>query len=106
MRVPCTFKKKHGFIVLDQIRTIDKERFIRNLGVIDSKAQLEVVSVLQRNVYILTQKHGFRAEQRPELEAPPANRRSARVSFREYSGMYFEMYPIVTFQNVDKNSGP
>jgi len=47
-RVPCTFRKKHGHIVLDQIRTIDKERLIRKLGAIDSKAQLEVVSVLQR----------------------------------------------------------
>ena len=47
-RVPCIVRKKHGNIVLDQIRTIDKERLIRKLGTIDSKAQLEVVSVLQR----------------------------------------------------------
>lgn len=47
-RVPCVFRKKHGYIVLDQLRTIDKERLIRRLGSIDSNAQLEVVSVLQR----------------------------------------------------------
>ncbi|MCJ8501651.1 type II toxin-antitoxin system PemK/MazF family toxin [Desulfatitalea sp. M08but] len=47
-RVSCTFRKKHGHIVLDQIRTIDKEHLIRKLGTIDSKAQLEVVSVLQK----------------------------------------------------------
>lgn len=47
-RVSCTFRKKGGYVVLDQIRTIDKERLIRKLGTIDSKAQLEVVSVLQR----------------------------------------------------------
>ncbi len=47
-RVPCTFKKKHGHIVLDQIRTIDKERLLRKLGTIDSKAQLETLSVLQK----------------------------------------------------------
>lgn len=47
-RVSCTFRKKHGHIVLDQIRTIDKERLVRRLGTIDSKAQLEVVSVLQK----------------------------------------------------------
>ena len=46
-RVPCVFRKKDGHIVLDQIRTIDKGRFIRKLGTIDSRAQLEVVSVLQ-----------------------------------------------------------
>ncbi|WP_031387206.1 type II toxin-antitoxin system PemK/MazF family toxin [Desulfonatronum thiodismutans] len=47
-RVPCTFKKKHGHIVLDQIRTIDKERLVKKLGTIDPKVQLEVSSVLQR----------------------------------------------------------
>ena len=47
-RVPCTFKKKKGQIVLDQIRTIDKVRLIKKLGTIDSKIQLEVVTVLQR----------------------------------------------------------
>lgn len=46
-RVTCTFRKKNGQIVLDQIRTIDKERLIKKLGTIDPKAQLEVVSVLQ-----------------------------------------------------------
>jgi mRNA interferase MazF len=47
-RVSCTFKKKQGHIVLDQIRTIDKTRLIKRLGTIDSKAQSDVVSVLQR----------------------------------------------------------
>ena len=47
-RVPCIFRKKHGHIVLDQIRTIDQKRLIRKLGTIHSKVQLEVVSVLQR----------------------------------------------------------
>ena len=47
-RVTCTFRKKQGQIVLDQIRTLDKSRLIRKLGAIDSKAQLEVISTLQR----------------------------------------------------------
>jgi mRNA interferase MazF len=47
-RVSCRFRKKTGQIVLDQIRTIDKSRLIKRLGTIDSKAQLDVVSVLQR----------------------------------------------------------
>ena len=47
-RVSCIFKKKKGHIVLDQIRTIDKTRLSKRLGTIDSKAQLDVVSVLQR----------------------------------------------------------
>jgi mRNA interferase MazF len=40
-RVSCTFRKKQGQIVLDQIRTIDKKRLIKKLGTIDSKAQLD-----------------------------------------------------------------
>ena len=47
-RVSCTFRKKKGHIVLDQVRTIDKTRLIKRLGTIDSKAQLDVVSVLQQ----------------------------------------------------------
>jgi mRNA interferase MazF len=47
-RVSCRFRKKSGQIVLDQIRTIDKSHLIRKLGTIDSKAQSDVVSVLQR----------------------------------------------------------
>jgi mRNA interferase MazF len=47
-RVSCAFRKKQGQIVLDQVRTVDKERLIQKLGTIDSKAQLDVISVLQR----------------------------------------------------------
>ena len=47
-RVSCTFQKKKGQIVLDQIRTIDKARLIKKLGTIDSEDQLEVISMLQQ----------------------------------------------------------
>jgi len=47
-RVSCTFRKKQGQIVLDQIRTIDKMRLVKKLGTIDPQAQLDVISVLQR----------------------------------------------------------
>ena len=47
-RIPCEFKKKKGHIVLDQIRTIDKKRLIKNLGTLDAETQLKVISVLQR----------------------------------------------------------
>ena len=47
-RVSCTFRKKQGQIVLDQMRTVDKARLIQKLGTIDSKAQLDVISVLQK----------------------------------------------------------
>jgi len=47
-RVSCKFKKKKGQIVLDQIRTIDKTRLVKQLGSINPETQLEVISVLQR----------------------------------------------------------
>ena len=47
-RISCEFKKKKGYIVLDQIRTIDKKRMIKNLGTLDAETQLKVISVLQR----------------------------------------------------------
>jgi mRNA interferase MazF len=47
-RISCTFKKKKGQIVIDQIRTIDKSRLIKRLGTIDPNTQLEVIAVLQR----------------------------------------------------------
>ena len=47
-RISCTFKKKKGQIVLDQIRTIDKTRLVKKLGTIDPETQLKVISTLQR----------------------------------------------------------
>jgi len=47
-RVPCTFRRKKGQIVLDQIRTIDKARLVKKLGSIDPSTQLEVIRVLQQ----------------------------------------------------------
>lgn len=47
-RVSCTFKKKKGQIVLDQIRTIDKKRLVKKLGAIDPETQLKVITILQR----------------------------------------------------------
>ena len=45
-RVPLTFQGKSGWIVLDQIRTIDKCRVINKLGELNSKQIAEVKNVL------------------------------------------------------------
>lgn len=45
-RVKCNFRGKAGKIVLDQIRTIDKSRLIKRLGVIDAVTQKSVLKVL------------------------------------------------------------
>ena len=47
-RISCTFKKKKGQIVLDQVRTIDKTRLVKKLGTIDPGTQLKVITTLQR----------------------------------------------------------
>ena len=44
--VACAFKGKHGQVVLDQIRTIDKVRLVKKLGRLDKQTQDEVLSVL------------------------------------------------------------
>ena len=46
-RVTCIFRGTKGQIVLDQIRTVDKARLIKILGVIDDKSQYEVIQILQ-----------------------------------------------------------
>jgi mRNA interferase MazF len=46
-RVPCTFQGKKGQVVLDQIRTIDKERLVKKLGTISSNVQKNILNILQ-----------------------------------------------------------
>jgi mRNA interferase MazF len=46
MRVTCRFQGKDGQIVVDQIRTIDKSRLIKQLGSISAASQSAVLSVL------------------------------------------------------------
>ena len=37
-RVACRFQKRDGFVVLDQLRTVDAQRLVRRLGRLSSKA--------------------------------------------------------------------
>ncbi len=45
-RVACRFKGKSGQVVLDQLRTIDKERLAKRLGRIDPRVAEAVLLVL------------------------------------------------------------
>ena len=47
MRVPVTFNKKKGVIILDQIRTIDKSRIVKYLGSIDQKSGILSLKILR-----------------------------------------------------------
>ena len=46
-RIPCHFENKPGLIVLDQIRTVDRERLIRRLGSLPSSTLESVLGVLR-----------------------------------------------------------
>lgn len=46
-RISCTFQGKKGQIILDQIRTVDKERLVKKLGTISKIAQSNVLNILQ-----------------------------------------------------------
>ncbi len=45
-RVPVRFKGKSGQIVLDQIRTVDKQRLVKRMGTIDNATQGHVLALL------------------------------------------------------------
>jgi mRNA interferase MazF len=45
-RIPLTFQRKKGQIVLDQIRTVDKTRLAKRLGKLDKNTAARVLTVL------------------------------------------------------------
>lgn len=47
-RVPCRFHRKAGYIVADQIRTVDHERLLRRLGRLAPVTLGKTISVLQQ----------------------------------------------------------
>ena len=46
-RVPCQVEGKHGQIVLDQIRTVDKSRLIKKINTLNKITQIKVLGVLK-----------------------------------------------------------
>lgn len=45
-RVACRFQNRQGYIVLDQIRTVDQHRLQKYLGRLDREAQYAVLDAL------------------------------------------------------------
>ncbi len=45
-RVPCLFEDREGEVVLDQIRTVDKARLVRQLGRVSDDVQEAVLACL------------------------------------------------------------
>jgi mRNA interferase MazF len=46
-RIPCRFEGRAGYIVIDQIRTVDRERLVRRLGKLSSSTLGRVLAILQ-----------------------------------------------------------
>jgi len=46
-RVSCQFENRRGQIVLDQLRTVDRERLIRRLGKLSAPTLEKVLELLQ-----------------------------------------------------------
>ena len=46
-RVPCRFEGRAGYIVIDQIRTVDCERLVRYLGKLTPTTLGRVLAILQ-----------------------------------------------------------
>ena len=45
-RIPLTFQRARGFVAVDQIRTVDRERLVKRLGQVDVKTLAAVLDVL------------------------------------------------------------
>ena len=45
-RIPLTFKGKKGWIVLDQIRTVDKRRVIKKIGKLSPNKIAEIKNII------------------------------------------------------------
>ena len=46
-RVRCIFDGKEGLILLDQLRTVDKSRLLKQLGTLETSIQIAVCQKLQ-----------------------------------------------------------
>ena len=45
-RIPLTFQRKKGWVVLDQIRTVDKNRLVKKLGNLSPKVISEIKKII------------------------------------------------------------
>jgi len=46
-RVPCRLRRRSGWIVLDQVRALDKRRLIRRLGELDAETVRTLKGILK-----------------------------------------------------------
>ena len=46
-RIRCRFQRRSGYVVLDQLRTVDRERLVKRLGALPTDTMVEVLGGLQ-----------------------------------------------------------
>ena len=46
-RIPVVFERKHGLILLDQIRTLDKARLVKRVGAVSAETLSATLAALQ-----------------------------------------------------------
>ena len=46
-RIRCRFQDRDGYIVLDQLRTVDRRRLVRRLGILPQEVLSEALGVLR-----------------------------------------------------------
>ena len=46
-RIRCKFQNRGGYVVLDQVRTVDRERLVKRLGALSAATMTEVLEGLQ-----------------------------------------------------------
>lgn len=46
-RIRCRFQRRSGYVVLDQLRTVDRERLVKHLGALSPETMGEVLGGLQ-----------------------------------------------------------
>ena len=46
-RIRCKFQRRSGYVVLDQVRTVDRERLVKRLGALSTETMADVLSGLQ-----------------------------------------------------------
>ena len=46
-RIPCRFEGRAGSVVIDQIRTVDRERLVRRLGKLSPSTLGHILAILQ-----------------------------------------------------------
>jgi mRNA interferase MazF len=46
-RIRCRFQQRSGFVVLDQLRTVDRDRLVKRLGTLPAQTVSDVLAALQ-----------------------------------------------------------